>query len=201
MTRLTKNEKYDKLCQLPRSIVRTDQGRILGHVVMDTEDNLVLISPSSGANIRAVSDCAVSLKEQYTDQDVEFEFSNHFIPVHTDDTITDLVIRFFDALDHRTAGHYLKLTGEAETHLVAEMNPLQQAYIQLFDVLINAVRLSRQNNNVPIAFEFGPNTFKVTGKDQAELIEQSVPERERVINIPRTTPRHAAAPEKRIGKF
>lgn len=160
-------------------------GKLVADVLELPGTNEIYIEPRSGANRREVTQLAVALAKARPDAKVEYDFNAVYYPVSATDTPTDAYIRLIES---NTAGSIVKLT-KTEDVLLGEVSKTNR--VELYDALIDAIRLSRDNSDRTVFLAFGPVTLAVNGQSDADKVESTVPPEARVLNAP---PARQAAP-------
>jgi len=180
----------------PKSASDKD-GNFIADIFNSKLGDAILIAPRSGGGLRKVIELAVEFAKAATDKEVGYDWNAYYHPVGPRDTVTEVMIRH----DARSKpGEYLELVGKGADTYDAEIKR-GKVSVKLFDVAIDAIRLSRENGNKAIEFGFNSHRFSIRGNDDAEQIEQGVPEWDRVTNVPKPTPPPPPQPQKKLGKF
>jgi len=174
-------------------------GRFVADVYDSKLGDGIIISPRSGGGRRGVIELSVEFAKAAPKKEVGYDWNAYFHPVSPNDTVTDVMIRHLEA-DRSKPGQHLDLVGKGADTFEAEVNKTR-VNADLFDVLIDAIRLSRENGGKAIEFGFNSHRFSIRGTDDAEALEQTVPEWDRVTNVPKPVPPPPPAPQKRVGKF
>lgn len=157
-------------------------GKLVADVLELPGTNEIYIEPRSGANRREVTQLAVALAKARPDAKVEYDFNAVYYPVSANDTPTDVYIR---QIESTTAGSIVKLT-KTEDVIMGEVSKTNR--VELYDAVIDAIRLSRDNSDKTVFLAFGPFTLAVDGKSDADKLESAVPKEARVLNAPPVQP-------------
>ncbi len=177
-------------------------GNTIADIMDSKAGDAILIEPRSGANIRKVAELAAALVTEMPDKKIGYDFSANYYPVSAGDTATEIIIRHLDA-SSSPAGRYLKPGRQGNDFFEAEIVAGREANIKLFDVVIDAIRLSRANGDKAVEFKFNKYLMTVNAKDDAEEIERLVPAGDRLTNIPPPQPSKPLArdPDTKAGGF
>lgn len=163
--------------------VENRRGDIVADILEVPGTNEIYVEPRSGANRREVTQLAVALAKSRPDAQVEYDFSGTYYPVSASDTETEVYIRHISGT---SAGKIVRLTGEGDGVLLGEVSKTET--VNLYDALIDAIRLSRENDNKTVQFPFGQFTMTVDGGTNADMWEDAVPKTARTLNAPKPQP-------------
>lgn len=175
------------------------KGEFVADVFEDPDSNEITVLPRSGNSLRGVTELSVALAKANPDAVVSYNYNADFHPVTSSDTPTDVYIRHIESW-HKP-GKYLTLTGESPEVFCAEVTS-KEMNLTLFDTLVDAIRLSRENGNKQVDFRFGSYLMAVNGMDDAAEHEELVPAYDRRTNLPPPPPPpRKPEPSEQIGGF
>lgn len=179
-----------------------DEGTFYADILPSKKGDKMLVEPRSGGGIRNTVELAVAVAQANPQLEVGFDFSGNYYKVTKDDTVTSAVIRYKDerGIGHIKPGYYLNLTDEKPNALVGVLKK-DEANVPLFNVAIDAIRLSRANGGMNIEFQFNRHRFVVGANDDAEEVEKMIPKSERFANVPPPVPKPKPQPTTKLGKF
>jgi hypothetical protein len=161
----------------------------------------LIISPQSGATQRIIAELATELAQGNPDKKVFYTFSDNVFEVSADDTLTDVIINKMKK-DHNPT-YRLKIKDTNAEVIEASVKPSDYEPMDIFRIALQAIYTSREHDNKPVALTFNGHQLRITGRDEADIIEASVPQQDRTIP-PTGHEQHrpiARRPAEQVGRF
>lgn len=157
-----------------------------GWFVADVHDSLdgkgALVATRTGAVMRRVAKLAVELAN--SGKSVAINHYGRKYDVGTGDTQSSLVLRISDGFP---AGSYLMdiKTDDAGVSATVKRG---RPNLPLYDVIVDAARVSEANGGKPVTFDFNGKPLTVNANSDFDAVEATVPKWERTTNIPSYEP-------------